>query len=475
MDEAELQGDTPAYVIFTSGSTGRPKGVVVTHGNLSNLMHSMARAPGLAAGERMLALASLSFDMAVPEVFLPLPVGAAIVLGTQSHAQDGAALRGLLEREQVNMMQGTPATYRLLRGAGWHPPAGFRALAGGEAVDAALADDLLASAEPDAELWNMYGPTETTVWSCCTRMTGGVVSIGTPMANTRCHVVDAWDEPVAPGVGGELLIGGAGVSLGYLNDADKTRKQFIDNPFGAGRLYRTGDRVRWQRLPDGSGQLLYIERMDFQVKIRGFRVELGEIEARLAQHPGVEQAVVVVRTEGGDRLVAYLTGPDVPTTAELRAWLGERLPAHMVPAQCVALDAFPLTTNGKINRKALPAPPDRVDTGQQIVKPRTDTEHKIAASWCRVLGLSEVGVLDNFFDLGGDSLRLVAVLGQLQDELDPGLRVADLFRHPTVAALAAHVSGGAGRDQTPGQAVDDRAARRRAAAGAASRRRNARR
>lgn len=471
-----LQPDMAAYVIFTSGSTGRPKGVMVSHGNLSNLLQAMARQPGLRADQRILALASLSFDMAVPEVYLPLITGATMVLASQDHARDGSLLSTLLDSERVDVMQGTPTTYRLLLGAGWKPPAGFKALAGGEAVDRAVVADLYAAARGGIEVWNMYGPTETTVWSTCTRLDDGPVSIGRPIANTQCHVVDPWLQPVAPGASGELLIGGLGVSLGYFNQPERTAERFIDNPFGAGRLYRTGDRVRWSTCADGAGELIYVERLDFQVKLRGFRIELGEVEARLAQHEGVDQAVVVLRSDGGDRLVAYLTGCAVPDAASLHAWAAERLPAYMVPAQFVALDTMPLSPNGKIDRKALPPPAAHIDTGRQLLLPRTALEQQIADAWCGVLGVAQVGINDNFFEIGGDSLRLVAVLGQLQAQLPVPLAVADLFRHTTVYKLASFVeSSGGTRDQqrlgasTPGADGDleQRAAQRRAASSAA--------
>ena len=337
---------------------------------------------------------------------------------------------------------------------------------------------MLEAGDDSFELWNMYGPTETTIWSTCARVTPGAVHIGTPIARTQCYVVDAQDRLVAPGASGELLIGGAGVAQGYFRRDDLTAERFVPNPFGDGLVYRTGDRVRWEPNADGSGQLACLGRLDFQVKLRGFRIELGEIEARLAAHAGIDLAVVVLRKEGGDRLVAYLTGSDIPAASALHAWLGETLPAYMIPAQFVTLDTMPLTLNGKIDRKALPAPAQDADTGRQQVTPRNQLEASIATAWGEVLGIAQVGVNDSFFELGGDSLRLVAVLERLPQDVQARVKVPDLFRHTTVAKLAAFVSEAetlSGQTKTADKAVDQRAAQRRAAAGAAARARRGQR
>lgn len=453
----KIEGEMPAYVIFTSGSTGKPKGVVIRHANLMNLMQSMALEPGLSQSQRMLALTRLSFDMSVPEPYLPLTVGACMVIAEEDDALDGARIQALISRHNINMMQATPATYRLLNAAGWRVPANFKGLIGGEAVDAALATKLRENAESGFELWNMYGPTETTVWSTCEQITTGTVCIGKPMANTQCWVLDSDLRPVAPGVSGELLIGGAGVALGYLNQPELTAEKFIDfqvTPEDVSqRVYRTGDRVRWRREADASGRLDYIERIDFQVKLRGFRIELGEIESRLIQHPAVTQAVVVLRNEGGDRLVAYVVADADVDHSELRAYLAEHLPAYMLPGAFVSLEIFPLNANGKIDRRALPQPKGRVETGKRYIAPRNPTEREVATIWSEILGVQEPGIDDTFNALGGDSLRLVAVLGRLQGRFDTPLKVADLFRHATIAQLAEFLDG----QNRQGEAIDTNA------------------
>jgi amino acid adenylation domain-containing protein len=425
-----------AYVIFTSGSTGRPKGVVVPHGAVVNFLASMAKEPGLRAGERLLAVTTLSFDIAVLELLLPLAVGGEVVLASAAEVGDPAALRRILAEQRIDVMQATPATWRMLVEAGWEGQPGLRVLCGGEALPRDLAGALR---ERVAEVWNMYGPTETTVWSAVTRVEEGVGTppVGRPIANTQLYVLDPRRQPVPVGVPGELYIGGAGVTRGYLGRPDLTAERFVPSPIdprGAARLYRTGDLVRYR--PDG--RLDFLGRTDHQVKIRGFRIELGDIESALRKHPALTEVVVLAREFGGrgKELVAYFShdGP-APSTAELRAHLGEKLSAYMVPSWFVPLDGFPLTPNGKIDRLALPSPAVERDESA-VVPPRDDLELQLVQIWEEVLQVRPVGVTDSFFDLGGHSLLAVSATSLVKDRLGRELPVSALFQQPTVEGLA---------------------------------------
>jgi amino acid adenylation domain-containing protein len=367
-------GKNLAYVIYTSGSTGKSKGVQIAHRSVVNFLTSMRGQPGLAEKDVLLSVTTLSFDIAALEVFLPLTVGARLVLVSREVASDGERLSEQLDKSGATVMQATPATWRLLIEAGWEGSRRLKILCGGEALDRELANELL---KRSAALWNLYGPTETTIWSAIHKVEleseleseskTGAVSIGRPIANTQLYVLDRHLQPVPVGVTGELHIGGDGLARGYLNRPELTAGKFIPNPFSgdsdtgfSDRLYRTGDLARY--LPDGS--IDFLGRNDDQVKIRGFRIELGEIEAVLDGHPSVQKAVVVAREDvpGEKRLVAYIV-PAVAAKSEetarvdaLRNFLKEKLPAHMVPPFFVVLEKMPLTPNGKIDRKALPAP-----------------------------------------------------------------------------------------------------------------------
>ena len=431
-----------AYVIYTSGSTGTPKGVRVPHRAVVNFLTSMARTPGLAPGDRLAAVTTLSFDIAVLELLLPLVVGAEVVLVPRELAIDGVALRALLEQSQATVMQATPATWRLLLTAGWTGGAHFRALCGGEPLDRELAASLLGRV---GELWNLYGPTETTVWSTVHRVeaTERAVPIGRPIANTSVHVLDDYLQPVPVGVVGELYIGGDGVTLGYLDRPQLTAERFVPDRFQvdpAARLYRTGDLGRWR-----DGVLECLGRTDFQVKVRGYRIELGEIEVALARHPAITQAVVVVREEraGDVRLVAYVVaGAGVPSDDALREHLGRTLPEYMVPQRFVALPALPLTPNGKVDRKALPAPTGPAVAGDgPAVAPRTPTEEAVARAFRDTLALPRLSVHDDFFALGGHSLLAAQMTARLARDLERAIPMRAAFEHATVAKLAAWIDG----------------------------------
>jgi amino acid adenylation domain-containing protein len=428
--------DSVAYLIYTSGSTGRPKGVEVLHRNVANLLGAMRDLPGLTAADTLLSVTTLSFDIAVLELFLPLVVGARLVLASRATVTDAAQLAAMLASEQVTVMQATPATWRMLIDSGWQGDGRLKALCGGEQLTRELANALLART---TELWNLYGPTETTVWSmrCRVQPGDGPVRLGAPIENTSIYVVDSGLLPVPPGVAGELLIGGSGVARGYKNLPAVTAERFVQCALEPdSRLYRTGDLVR-QRV-DGSVE--YLGRSDQQVKIRGFRIELGEVETILRSHPAIADAVAVARgNDTGKRLAAYvvaLPGAQVDL-AELQAWLRRALPEFMVPQWIVALPAFPMTPNGKIDRKALPAPEPANESAIRYIPPKNQVEVKIAEAFRQTLELERaVGTDEDFFAIGGDSLRAVQLLGALDAEFDRRLPLSVLLTNATVAGVA---------------------------------------
>jgi len=457
----EAGPDHLAYVLYTSGSTGRPKGVQIPHRALVSFLAAMAREPGFGPSDAMLAVTTLSFDIAGMELLLPLATGGRIVLASRETAADGPALAALLAASGATAMQATPATWRLLLSTGWPGQPGLAILCGGEALPRDLADRLL---QRGASLWNLYGPTETTIWSATGRVeTEGPVTAGRPIDNTRIHVADPGFQLLPVMIPGEVLLGGTGLARGYLDRPDLTAERFIPDPFGAEpgqRLYRTGDLGRLR----SDGRLEILGRLDHQVKVRGFRIEPGEIEAVLARHPGVRQAVVTARDLGaGDRRLAAWLVPrgEAPAAVELRAFLREHLPEYMVPSHFVALAELPLTPNGKVDRRALPEPGEaRQAPAQGFVAARGRGERSLAAIWREVLGLEQVGVRDNFFDLGGHSLLLAEVQGRLASVLGREVHLVDLFRHPTVESLARFLGEEPERD-TPPRRGHERAARRR--------------
>src|SRR5581483_10857483 len=417
--------------IYTSGSTGQPKGVQVLHRGVVNFLASMQRQPGLVADDVLLGVTTLSFDIAGLELLLPLTVGAEVVIASSEQTVDFRKLADALDRHGVTVMQATPTTWRGLIEAGWKGNPRLKALCGGEALSRELANQLV---DRCGELWNMYGPTETTIWSAVGRVEKGEapVTIGQPIANTQIHILDKGLRPVPVGVDGEICIGGDGLARGYFKRDELTSERFPKNPFGPGRLYRTGDIGRF--LPDG--KLLCAGRLDQQVKIRGHRIELGEIENALGRHPAVAAAAVVVRSDGsgGPQLAAYWVSRNGSVGAEeLRRFLAGRLPGAMVPARFTLLPELPLTPNGKIDRNKLPAPEDgRPDLEQEYVAPRTPLEKAEAEAWRQALGLERVGIKDNFFALGGNSLSAMRVVARLREQLETDLSVASLFEHPTI-------------------------------------------
>jgi len=431
-----------AYQIYTSGSTGLPKGVQIEHQAVLNFLSTMNAKPGMAAGDKLLAVTTLCFDISILELFQPLTVGAAVVIASHEATSDGAALATLLDTHSITVMQATPATWRMLLQSGWQGSNTLKVLCGGEALDRELADQLVSR---NAELWNMYGPTETTIWSTCHRYkpSDAVITVGKPIANTLIYVLDNALLPVPAGMPGELYIGGTGVARGYWQRAELNSERFLANPFAKGRIYRTGDRVRW--LADGTLEVL--GRTDFQVKLRGFRIELGEIETALASYADVTQAVVTLREDrpGDQRLVAYLIAPDGVTLdpAELRSHISVGLPEYMLPAAYVQLERFPLTPNGKIDRKSLPAPDAAQVAKVEYVAPRNPTEAALCELWHAVLGVDNIGIHDDFFALGGHSLIATQLVSRIRDTLNAELPLRQLFEQPTVAELAVCISGDA--------------------------------
>jgi amino acid adenylation domain-containing protein len=434
--------DDLAYVIHTSGSTGRPKGVMVTHRALVNFLTSMRERPGLTAADTLLAVTTLSFDIAALEIFLPLVVGARVVLASAGGAVDGTVLASLVARSGATALQATPATWRMLLDNGASALAPLQGMCGGEALAPGRAAELAARTR---SFWNLYGPTETTVWSTVqsiTPVTGGrTVPIGRPIANTRVLLLDDDGQPVPLGATGHLHIGGLGLARGYLCQPELTAERWVPDPWPVApgdRLYRTGDLARF--LTDGT--LEYLGRGDQQVKLRGFRIELGEIEAVIREHPGVSEAAVVFLDGAGDLaegcLVAYVVGRDAgaPAAAELRAFLRGRLPFYMLPAFFAALPRLPLTPGGKVDRKRLVAQgrPER-DTKRGRA-PETPAEKLLAPLFAEILKLEAAGVDANFFDLGGHSLLATQLISRLRQKLGVEVPLRVLLAKPVLGDLA---------------------------------------
>jgi len=437
--------DDLAYVLYTSGSTGKPKGVMIPQRALVNFLLSMQKQPGLGVDDTLLAVTTLSFDIAGLELYLPLVSGAKVVIASRETASDPGLLMKEIERVQATVMQATPATWRMLIEAGWSGKPDLRILCGGEALPRDLARQLL---ERGCELWNLYGPTETTIWSTIyrveqahlDRLQGEIVPIGRPIANTRVYVLDSHLQSIPPGVTGDLYIGGEGLSLGYLNRPELTAERFIPDPFTPGSvIYKTGDLAR--SLPDGN--LAFLGRSDQQVKVRGYRVETGEVEAALAEHPALQQAVVLARPGNSSEaeLIAYVVpagDQEQVNAGQLRAFLRHRLPEYMLPSRFINLDAIPVTPNGKVDRRALSAVKlTRLAQNADYVPPRTAEEQAIAAICAEVLNVERVGLYDHFFDLGGNSLLATRLVFQLQEHFQVRLPLVRLFETPTVAGLAA--------------------------------------
>jgi surfactin family lipopeptide synthetase A len=445
---AAAQADNPdhrggpenlAYVIYTSGSTGKPKGVQIPHRAVVNFLTSMSHTPGMTEADRLLSVTTLSFDIAGLEIYLPLIVGGSVEIVSREVSSDGYQLLSKLASSGATVMQATPVTWRMLIEAGWKGNPNLKVLCGGEAISHKLATQLLQSG---GSVWNMYGPTETTIWSTCSRIASEhePIVIGRPIANTDIFILDELLQPVPIGVAGELHIGGEGLARGYFKRPELTAEKFIASPFAqdpTARLYKTGDLARYR--PNGDIECL--GRIDHQVKLRGFRIELGDIESALRQYRGVNDAVVVARedTPGDKYLVAYFVpSQETPATVgELRDFLKEKLPEYMVPSAFVALEAMPLTPNGKVNRRALPAPEQTsLAPSESFVAPTNTLESQLVTIWENVLGVRPIGIRHSFFELGGNSLVAVRLMQRIEQAFGKQLSIATLFQAPTIEQLA---------------------------------------
>ncbi len=435
--DAGVMSDDCVYVLYTSGSTGRPKGVQVGHRSLVNLLRSVQHAPGFDETDILLATTTVSFGPHAVQMLLPLVTGARVVLASRETVLEAGLLAELLRTSRATVMSATPSIWDFLMRGGWEGDSRLKALYGGEPMPEEVVSRLL---ERCGSLWNCYGSTETTIWATCGRVRTAEDAryLGDPVRNTRLVIADEQQGAVPPGVEGELLIGGAGLALGYLGRPELTAERFIVDPLGTGqRLYRTGDLVRREE----DGRLRLLGRIDDQVKVRGFRIEPGEIEHQLASQPGVERAVVVARGEAEHRrLVAYLVGTQMPPAQELRAALRGCLPEYMVPASYIVLERLPTTPNGKIDRSALPEPAaEGARAPASATAPATRLELELMDLWSRLLGTGRFGPGDDFFDLGGHSLLAVRMLGEVAAATGVRPSVGRFLTDPTIAGLAAAV------------------------------------
>lgn len=437
--ELSVNPEMAAYVLYTSGSTGNPKGVEIGQEALTNFLRSMQEKPGIAAEDRLLAVTTLAFDISMLEIFLPLISGAQIILAAKEDIYSGAALSQLISRHKATFFQATPATWKMLIEAGWQG-APLKALCGGEALSLSLAHEIR---KRTSSLWNMYGPTETTIWSTVSEIQdmATYVSLGEPIANTELYIVDKAGRIAALGVPGELCIGGKGLAHGYLNRPELTAEKFITLVVEGSqvKVYKTGDLVRY----NPAHYLEYLGRIDNQVKIRGYRIELGEIEVAIRDYKGVEDCVVSVKELRQDEktLVAYVIGNSVKLP-EVKRYLESRLPLYMVPSFWVPLDKFPLTANGKLDRKKLPLPTNEQKNMQAAAtQPTGKTETRLREIWTALLEKDSIGLTDNFFDLGGHSLLLGKLHAKIEKEFNLNFELIKLFSLPTIADQAAFING----------------------------------
>jgi amino acid adenylation domain-containing protein len=440
-----LTPDHHAYMIYTSGTTGKPKGVMIPHRALANFLHAAMREPGFTALDRLLAVSPISFDIATMEMFLPLVAGGTLVVGDRLIAADPLRLAATIKKFDITCQQATPITWRLMVSSGWEGKHDLRVITGGEALPRDLANQMVRLV---AELWNCYGPTETTIWSGALRIQSeeGLVPVGPPIANTRFYVLDETCRLLPPGVPGELYIGGLGVGAGYLDRPQLTMQRFLPDPFAplpGSRMFRTGDLVR---LINGN-EFEFFGRLDHQVKLRGYRIELGEIESVLRTFPGIADAVAALWDSGPGEpyLVAYVTvnheKTGQPDLSQVRDGLAQLLPSYMVPNRFVVMEAMPITSHGKIDRKAMPAP-DSVTAvlpayhQPEGATPQTELEEKLLTIFREVLNTNTFGVTDSFFDYGGYSLLTVNLFTRINRAFGLSLPISLLFDAPTVRALA---------------------------------------
>jgi amino acid adenylation domain-containing protein len=438
--ENGITGEDLVYILYTSGSTGKPKGVQIRHRNLANLEYGMAHL-NMTSDDVMLGVTTISFDIFGVEMYLPLITGAKLIITDTVTAKDGRALLDIMKNEDVTFFQATPYTWRMLIEAGWNEPLPLKGITGGEPLTKDLAGKVIPLVK---EYWNQYGPTETTIYSTIKHVKNiDDITIGTPVLNNQVYIVDEQMNNLTDGSVGEILIGGDGVGVGYLNRPELNAEKFIDDKFtnipGA-KLYRTGDLGKF----DSKGDIFCLGRIDHQVKIRGYRIELEEIEYILSRQQNVRSVVVMPRTDMGPdmRLVAYLVLEDMaddPLT-RLEGWkqaLIDELPEYMVPDDFAIIDTIPITPNGKVDRKAMPNPlPFIIRNRSEYVAPRTDTEKLVADTWSEFMGIENIGIYDNFFELGGRSLVAVKIMARLEEATGKRLPLATLFEYSTVEKLA---------------------------------------
>ncbi|AFH50187.1 Nonribosomal peptide synthetase DhbF [Ignavibacterium album JCM 16511] len=432
-----------AYVIYTSGSTGNPKGVQIAHNSLTNFLLSMQNTPGINEKDNILALTTLSFDISGLEIFLPLITGSKITMATREEAKDGKSLLDKIKKEKVTVVQATPSTWKMMIDSGWKEKLKLKALCGGEPLPKDLADKLLERVD---ELWNMYGPTETTIWSSCSKVVKGEpIHLGKPIANTQFYIVDKDLNFCAPGVAGELLIGGAGLSTGYLNKEELTKEKFIKNPFdkeGKSRVYRTGDLVKL----NSRMQLEFLGRIDNQVKIRGYRIELEEIENVIKKNEAVKDCAVIVKEINNDKkIIAYLvlksklSEENLPSEINsIRDVAIRNLPDYMIPALIIPIEQFPLTPNNKVDKKTL-AEKDisGIISYTSSAKAETENQKTLVQIWENLLGITGIGIDDNFFELGGHSILAAQMLANFEKATGKKIPLAEMFTSQTIRQLSA--------------------------------------
>lgn len=438
--ENEVTGESLIYILYTSGSTGKPKGVQIRHRNLINLELGMAHLK-MTSDDVLLGITTISFDIFGVEMYLPFMNGATLIITDTVTAKDGRALLEILKTQDVTFFQATPYTWRMLVESGWKDPLPIKGITGGEPLTKDLASKIIPLCK---ELWNQYGPTETTIYSTIKHVTSiDDITIGKPVLNTQIYIVDENLNNLTDGSEGEILIGGDGVAIGYLNRPELNAEKFIDDKFtgipGA-KVYRTGDLGRF----DTKGDIFCLGRTDHQVKIRGYRIEVEEIEYILSKQVNIKQVVVMPRSDMGPdmRLVAYITLKDVneDSVQHLDEWkqsLIDELPEYMVPDDFAIIDVVPITPNGKVDRKAMPNPtPFIVRHRNTYVAPRTEAEKLVAGIWSEYMNIENIGIYDNFFELGGRSLVAVKIMARIEQETGKRFPLATLFEHSTVEKLA---------------------------------------
>jgi amino acid adenylation domain-containing protein len=448
-----------AYVIYTSGSTGRPKGVQISHLAMSNLCQSMIKEPGICPDDVIIATTSLSFDISIVEIFYSLAAGATVIIVDRDTAKNGEALSNIINDSGVNFMQATPTTWRILLASGWSCSKDFKILSGGEALPEDLAKQLLLMSD---NVWNMYGPTETTIWSTAHKMAAddAIVHVGKPIWNTSLYVLDLDMNPVPIGLTGEVYIGGKGLSAGYLNRPELTSEKFLHNPFNDPEfpiIYKSGDLGRF--LPDGNLEI--IDRVDFQVKIRGYRIELGEIENAIKSYPSISNCVVSVSRDdnGIPTLIAnYIcVGTEPIQETVIKKYLGKTLPDYMIPDFFRKMESFPTTPNGKTDRKAISKIKLlKENKKQKSIKPRNDLEKSLLKIWGQILVLNDISISDNFFDIGGNSLKGMLLVQEIKTQIDSEFSIVNLFEYSSITSQADFISKKIANYDSPSSASQSR-------------------